>query len=430
MASLHRNGQDVCWRAAITLISGRARKQMKRTTGTTNRTLALRIALHYEDAAQGRVDVAAAKAFFEKITDLKTRRIVANNTDDIMVMATGRGLGGNTAREFLTDWLSRVKAEISIRSYDRYDHAVRRFLTTLGPRADVGIAEIGVEDVERWRSELGSKVAAATITGDRKVLRNAWQDAVVKRYVQQNVVALVRPPKMEAATRRGFTKPELGRVLAVAKGEMRGLILAGLYTGARLRDVCLMRWRAVDLEQNVLRFVTSKTDRPMEVPLAAGLRDWLVNDAEASDDPDAFVFPKAGAAVMRSKLQSVGAVSAAVYELLVEAGLAAPRSHQKVEGGKGRSGPRKVSALGFHSLRYSATSELKRGSAAEAVARDLIGHDSAAVSRHYTSVGLEEKREAMAKMPSIADLIAAAEAEAKPRPKSAKVDAEKGAKKE
>ena len=35
--------------------------------------------------------------------------------------------------------------------------------------------------------------------------------------------------------------------------------------------------------------------------------------------------------------------------------------------------------------------------AAEAVARDLIGHDSAAVSRHYTEVDLEVKREAVAK---------------------------------
>jgi hypothetical protein len=33
----------------------------------------------------------------------------------------------------------------------------------------VGIAEIGVEDIERWRDELREKVAAATINGDRKV---------------------------------------------------------------------------------------------------------------------------------------------------------------------------------------------------------------------------------------------------------------------
>jgi len=145
----------------------------------------------------------------------------------------------------------------------------------------------------------------------------------------------------------------------------------------------------------------------MEVPIAAGLREWLVNDAEAKDDPDAFVFPAAGAAVMRAKLKSVGAVSGAVYELLVEAGLAPRRSHQKAKDGKGRSGPRKVHPLGFHSLRYTATSELKKGSAAEAVARDLIGHDSAAVSRHYTEVDLEAKREAVAKMPSVEDLLAA-----------------------
>jgi integrase len=410
MASLHRDNKDAHFRAAFTLISGRSRKQLKRTTATTNRTLATRIALHYEDASQGRVDVAAAKEFFERISDLRTRRIVAKVTDNLMVQATGRGLGGNTTREFLTDWLRNVRGEIGIRSYDRYAHATRRFLEILGPRADVGISEIGVEDIERWRDQMGEKAAAATVTGDRKILRNAFQAAVRKGHFQTNVVSLVKPPTPDAVVRRGFTKAELGRLLAVAKGEMRGLILCGFYTGARLRDVCLLRWRDIDLEENVWLYTSSKTERAMEVPIAAGLREWLVNDAEAKDDPDAFVFPAAGAVVMRAKLKTVGAVSGAFYELLVEAGLAPRRSHQKVKDGKGRSGPRNVHALGFHSLRYTATSELKKGSAAEAVARDLIGHDSAAVSRHYTEVGLEVKRDAVAKMPSVDDLLAAATA--------------------
>jgi integrase len=190
----------------------------------------------------------------------------------------------------------------------------------------------------------------------------------------------------------------------------------------------LLRWRDIDLERNVWLYATSKTERAMEVPIAAGLREWLVNDAEAKDDPDAFVFPAAGAAVMRAKLKSVGAVSGAVYELLVEAGLAPRRSHQKEKDGKGRSGPRKVHPLGFHSLRYTATSELKKGSAAEAVARDLIGHDSAAVSRHYTEVDLEVKRAAVATMPSVADLLAAAK-ETKPKPGTAKMCAAPSTKK-
>jgi len=155
MASLHRDDKDAHFRAAFTLISGRSRKQLKRTTATTNRSLATRIALHYEDTSQGRVDVAAAKVFFEKISDLRTRRIVAKVTDELMIQATGRGLGGNTTREFLAAWLKKVKGEIGVRSYDRYAHAFRRFLEILGPRADVGVAEIGVEDIERWRDEMG-----------------------------------------------------------------------------------------------------------------------------------------------------------------------------------------------------------------------------------------------------------------------------------
>jgi hypothetical protein len=62
------------------------------------------------------------------------------------------------------------------------------------------------------------------------------------------------------------------------------------------------------------------------------------------------------------------------------------------------------------------------------VARDLIGHDSAAVSRHYTEVDLEVKRAAVATMPSVADLLAAAK-ETKPKPGTAKMCAAPSTKK-
>jgi integrase len=66
----------------------------------------------------------------------------------------------------------------------------------------------------------------------------------------------------------------------------------------------------------------------------------------------------------------------------------------------GRTGKRVLSPLSFHSLRHTTTSMLKASGAPESIVRDIIGHESAAVSRQYTHVEPAAKRDAMSKMPS------------------------------
>jgi integrase len=85
----------------------------------------------------------------------------------------------------------------------------------------------------------------------------------------------------------------------------------------------------------------------------------------------------------------------------VAAGLARPRPPKNKGVGKGRDAPRMHSELSFHSLRHTATSLLKATGASEAVARDIIGHDSAEISRHYTHVDEPSKRAALARLPDV-----------------------------
>jgi hypothetical protein len=47
------------------------------------------------------------------------------------------------------------------------------------------------------------------------------------------------------------------------------------------------------------------------------------------------------------------------------------------------------------------TSLLKNAGVSEAMARDIIGHESAAISRHYTHIDEDSKRKALAKLPDI-----------------------------
>jgi integrase len=65
------------------------------------------------------------------------------------------------------------------------------------------------------------------------------------------------------------------------------------------------------------------------------------------------------------------------------------------------------SEVTFHSLRHTATSLLKNAGVSEAVARDIIGHESAAISRHYTHIDEDSKRKALSKLPDITALPSA-----------------------
>ena len=87
--------------------------------------------------------------------------------------------------------------------------------------------------------------------------------------------------------------------------------------------------------------------------------------------------------------------------MLVAAGLATPRPPKWKAQGKGRKTARTRSEVTFHSLRHTAISLLKNAGVSEAVARDIIGHESAAISRHYTHIDESSKREALSKLPDV-----------------------------
>jgi integrase len=60
-----------------------------------------------------------------------------------------------------------------------------------------------------------------------------------------------------------------------------------------------------------------------------------------------------------------------------------------------------MSELSFHSLRQSAVTLLKASSLSDVFAREIEGHESAAISRQYTHLGTEDLRRAMQRVPDV-----------------------------
>lgn len=193
--------------------------------------------------------------------------------------------------------------------------------------------------------------------------------------------------------RRPLTLEEIQSLLELCKDtDWEGLIMMGLYTGQRLGDLAKLTWSAVDLQKGELTLVAIKTQRRMTLPLATPLHDFLLK-LKVPDDPKAYVFPEL------AKAPRVSSLSNQFHKLLVQAGLAEARTHEKEK--EGRSGKRETSPLSFHSLRHSAVTFLKAAGVTDALAREIVGHESAAVNRTYTHLNVDDIRPSINKLPDV-----------------------------
>ena len=298
-------------------------------------------------------------------------------------------------RIYLKKWIDQKRRTVAPTSLPEYQRSADQLLDFLDSKADRPLEAVTAQDLSGFRDHIADRLADATVNKTIKILKGAWLSAVRDGYLRDNVFSRVTMLKQTRGKRRAFTLKELGAILeACGQQEWRGIVLFGLYTGQRLGDVARLTWRNVDLENDELRFVTRKTQRESALPIAKPLHEFLMN-ITAPDDPDAPLFPVAH----NTAQERTGTLSNQFREILVAAGLAEKRTHQKQ--GTGRDARRETGGLSFHCLRHTATSLLKNAGVSDAVAKEIIGHESAVVSRAYTHIETDTMKVALDKLPDI-----------------------------
>src|SRR5215468_9961545 len=125
MSSIWKDSRSPYFVACFTAIVGQRRAQWKRSTFTTDRKLARRIADELEEAAQGRRDSEVITALLETIADLRARRGLHRVFNVVLRKTTGRGLGGESVRAFAEAWLETTKGEVSPATWAKYDRTAR-----------------------------------------------------------------------------------------------------------------------------------------------------------------------------------------------------------------------------------------------------------------------------------------------------------------
>ena len=389
MSSLHKrtNGKSRYWWASWYGPDGR---QMFRSTKCEDRNDAMQVLAKWEGLSN--------RARAGVLTEEQVRRVAA----DLYLRATGETVNRQSVKDFLEGWAKRKELEIAGASAGEYKRIAEGFMESIGKRAEKDISLVTPAQVSTWRDGMAGRLAAGTVNKCLKILRGAWGQAAREGLVASNPfksVDTIKDRRTFETTRRAFTLDEVKRILKVAGGEWRGIILFGLYTGQRLSDITGLAWNQVDTAEGVVRYVTGKTGAVLDIPLARPLLDWI-GEAKVPKSPTAPVFPEADAC-------TVSMNSKAFAKILVAAGLRKELPNHKGTG-KGRNVRREASEVTFHCLRHTATSLLKNAGVSDVVAMEIIGHKTAAISRAYTHIEGKTMKRAIASLPDVTKVDAGA----------------------
>lgn len=383
MASIRKLPNSRFWIACFTDANG---KQRQRSTKETDRTKANNRANDFESA-------------YRKIqTEAQARRVLADISEEIL----GKQLSSPTISGYFSQWIVRKGYETDPATSSRYGQIANRFTSFLGDRSKRDLGTISTNDIESFRDHIASTISPGSANTHVKILRIAFQEAWEKNIASDNPAKKVKKLKVEASEeqRRAFTLDEMDKLLRNADSEWKGMILFGFYTGQRLGDIATLTWTRIDLKNGEVSFATRKTDRRFSIPLAPPLLNYLKN-LEIPQDRKLPVFPNAAAKVKGQGRTST--LSNQFYSLMYAAKLVKFRDNKAEEGeGRGnRSRKRQTNELSFHCLRHTATSALKNAGVNDAVAMDIIGHDTQAISQGYTHIANDTRRNAVALMPDI-----------------------------
>ncbi len=389
MPSVHRQPGRPFWFCAFSIWSPETLKSRRvfRSTKTRDKKQALEICRAWHKAS--------LKARNGKLSVDAAREVIAQGVSDVFTAANVESLPSASIKAWCETWLEAKGIEAEQSTHDRYKRIVERFTECLGARSNRDLSTLQASDIARFRDHEAKERARATANLSLKVLRVCFGEAVRQGLLAVNPGARVKLLKLrDKSARRAFTLSEIKRILKACgeDAEWRGLVLFGLYLGQRLGDLARLTWRAVNLENSEIAFTTLKTGRRIVLPLVQPLADYLAS-LPASENPNAFIFPTAASA------KRTGTLSNQFREILVDAGLVEPRGHEAT--GKGRSQARETSEISFHSLRHSAVTMLKASGLSDFVAREIVGHESAAVSRQYSHLSTDDLRNGMKRLPDV-----------------------------
>jgi integrase len=328
-----------------------------------------------------------------EVTEANLRRILSETLERV----EGRSLAHPSVAEWLEQWIETRKGAIGEQTRLKYVQVKDAFLRSLGRRRDAKLGSLGLKDFIGFRNQLLAEGRTPQTVDHlaRKILALPFNLAMKLGLLSSNPLASLPALKSTRIEKVIFSAQEISKLLAKANHDWRGAILTGYFTGAKLKDVCNLRWGNVDLQKQLITFraakTAAKTGGLITVAIHPELQEHFLS-RKISDDPQAFIF---GSLAGKSSGGESG-LSKSFKRIMEQAGVEAGIA-RRATGAKGRS----VSARSFHSLRHSFISALANSGVSSELRRRLSGHASEEMHAIYTHHELETIRQAVCAIPRL-----------------------------
>jgi integrase len=242
---------------------------------------------------------------------------------------------------------------------------------------DVNVSDIKGVDIEKFfkycRNDLGLSKRTVQIIG--KFLRQFFTWCVDRDYL--NRVPKFQLVSIDPLKPRDFTDEEIGKILndKHLQQYQRDIILFILNTGLRISELRQLKPEDCDLKNNLIRVVSTatrrtKTRREREIPLNDLAREILEFRLKLYNE---YVFTNRDGSHIKDP-------SSWMYRLMVRA---------KLKNGK---------MEGFHSLRHTFATRLRKKGMPLEDLKEVLGHESIQTTLIYANYGVENLRNFLDKL--------------------------------
>ncbi len=226
--------------------------------------------------------------------------------------------------------------------------------------------------VEEYQRERVKTVCPATSNREMALLKHMFN--VAQRWGQHqgsNPVRLVKFLPEDNLRFETLSEEQEQALLLASPPYLRELIIFAINTGLRTSDIFNLQWTEVDLEQQRLKKIVKKSDRPLSLPLNDAAFGVIQARLGIRHGPYVFYNPMTG-----DRFKDVKHAIAAAAK---------------------RAGFPKLT---WHMFRHTFASRLTRSGVDIVTVKELLGHSNISTTMRYAHSNDEAKRRAVQRLPN------------------------------
>ncbi len=204
------------------------------------------------------------------------------------------------------DWLERAAQRV--KGYETLEiHARCHLLPFFGKKS---LAQITVQDVNRWIAQQLVNLAPGTVNRQFNTLRAILNNAIRAGHIEQNPCRHADPIRGAVGRQRFLDGNEVVQLLAAAETVadwLPDLILWAIHSGMRKGETRALRWqdiRSIDNGRVVVLVSNSKTNEPRMISCTRTMVEVLERQRARKLDDDERVFPISAMTLRRRWVQA------------------------------------------------------------------------------------------------------------------------------